>query len=112
METKMMMLPAAYCVMTEEEMTYTEGGATMGQAICALFIGPYAWYKACEGIRDYRKKNPKNWTSTGMDALSNYMDKSTANTLFGIGCAYSFVAFNVVTGGIALIPTALIIFGK
>ena len=26
-----MMLPASYCVMNEEEMTYTAGGATMVQ---------------------------------------------------------------------------------
>ena len=35
MEAKMMM-PANYCVMSEEEMTYTEGGATAVQAFCAF----------------------------------------------------------------------------
>ena len=37
MEAKMMM-PANYCVMSEEEMTYTEGGATAVQAFCAWFV--------------------------------------------------------------------------
>ena len=108
---KKLMLPANYNVMNEEEMTYTEGGATMGQALLAFFIGPYAWYKACEGIRDYRNEHPKDWIETGLDALSKDMEKSTANTLFDISCAYSFVAVNVLTGGLALIPTAIIIWG-
>ena len=30
-----MMLPASYCVMNEEEMTYTTGGASAIQAIAA-----------------------------------------------------------------------------
>ena len=44
MEAKMMM-PANYCVMSEEEMTYTEGGATAVQAFCAWFVPFYGWYK-------------------------------------------------------------------
>ena len=43
MEAKMMM-PANYCVMSEEEMTYTEGGATAVQAFCAWFVPFYGWY--------------------------------------------------------------------
>lgn len=41
MEAKMMM-PANYCVMSEEEMTYTEGGATAVQAFCAL-VCSFLW---------------------------------------------------------------------
>ena len=37
METTMM-YPVAYCVMTEEEMTYTEGGANLLQAVCAVAV--------------------------------------------------------------------------
>ena len=36
MENKMMM-PASYNVLSNEEMTYTEGGATVGQALAAWF---------------------------------------------------------------------------
>ena len=36
-----MMLPASYCVMNEEEMTYTTGGASAIQAIaCLLYTSP------------------------------------------------------------------------
>ena len=37
-----MMLPASYCVMNEEEMTYTSGGARIVQA-AAVFIPIYGW---------------------------------------------------------------------
>lgn len=82
-----MMLPASYCVMNEEDMTYTAGGATMAQALCAWVIPFYGWYKGITAVRDYRKKNPDNWTETGMDALSKDMEKSTANMLYDIACA-------------------------
>ena len=53
-----MMLPASYCVMNEEEMTYTTGGASAIQAIAAWVFPPYAWLAGVTAIRDYRKKNP------------------------------------------------------
>lgn len=39
-----MMLPASYCVMNEEEMTYTSGGANIVQAAAAVFIPFYGWF--------------------------------------------------------------------
>ena len=36
---KTMMLPAMYNVLSQEEMTYTEGGATMTQALLAALRG-------------------------------------------------------------------------
>ncbi len=86
-----MMLPASYCVMNEEEMTYTSGGATTVQAICAWFLPFYGWYKGITAVRDYRKKNPDNWTSKGLDDLSKHMDKSAANMFYDVGCALSVV---------------------
>lgn len=106
-----MMLPASYCVMNEEEMTYTSGGATVGQAVLACIVWPYAWFKGCMAIREYRQKDPDNWMNSGMDALAKDMEKSVPNAVFDIACAYSFVAVNVGTLGVGLIPTALIIFG-
>ena len=50
---KTMMLPAMYNVLSQEEMTYTEGGATMTQALLAALLPPYGWYKASTEIRDY-----------------------------------------------------------
>ena len=37
---KTMMLPAMYNVLSQEEMTYTEGGATMTQALLAALLPP------------------------------------------------------------------------
>lgn len=86
-----MMLPASYCVMNEEEMTYTAGGATMVQALCAWVVPFYGWYKGITAVRDYRKAHPDNWTETGMDALSKDMEKSTANMLYDLGCSLCVV---------------------
>ena len=57
---KTMMLPAMYNVLSQDEMTYTEGGATATQAILAALLPPYGWYKASTEIRDYRKKEPQH----------------------------------------------------
>lgn len=86
-----MMLPASYCVMNEEEMTYTSGGANIVQAAAAVFIPIYGWIAGVSGIRDYRKAHPDNWTETGMDALSKDMEKSTANMLYDLGCSLCVV---------------------
>ena len=73
---------------------------------------PYGWFKACTEIRDYRKQHPNDWIDTGLDNMTKKMDASTANTLYGIGCAYNFVALNIATSGVGLIPAAYIIFKK
>lgn len=86
-----MMLPASYCVMNEEEMTYTSGGANIVQAAAAVFIPIYGWIAGVSGIRDYRKAHPDNWTDTGLDALSKDMEKSTANMLYDLGCSLCVV---------------------
>lgn len=107
MEAKMMM-PANYCVMSEEEMTYTEGGATAVQAFCAWFVPFYGWYKGITAVRDYRKENPKTWTKTGMDALDAHMAKSTVNALYDIACAFSVVSSSL--SGVGLIINAVVVF--
>ena len=101
---KTMMLPAMYNVLSQEEMTYTEGGATMTQALLAALIPPYGWYKASTEIRDYRKKNPNTCVAG--------CEKSVTNAIYGIGCAYNFVTLNIATSGLGLIPAAYIIFKK
>ena len=40
---KTMMLPAMYNVLSQEEMTYTEGGATMTQALLAKRTPTPGW---------------------------------------------------------------------
>lgn len=107
MEAKMMM-PANCCVMSEEEMTYTEGGATAVQAFCAWFVPFYGWYKGITAVRDYRQKNPKTWTKTGMDALDAHMAKSTANAIYDIGCSICVVSSCL--SGVGLIINALVVY--
>ena len=105
---KTMMLPAMYNVLSMDEMTYTSGGATATQAILAALLPPYGWYKASTEIRDYRKKNPNTWLDTGLDAFVAGCEKSVTNAIYGIGCAYNFVAMNIATSGIGLIPGAML----
>ena len=102
-----MMMPAYYNVLSTEEMTYTEGGATMVQAACAWFLPFYGWFKGITAVRDYRKKNPDNWLETGLDYFAKDCGKSVANLIFNISCAYSFTVISAATLGI---PSALIIF--
>lgn len=109
METAMMM-PASYNVLSCEEMTYTEGGATATQALLAFFVGPYAWYKANTAIRDYRRENPKDWVNTGMDHFMADSEKSLTNAIYNFSCAFSFLYINLGTAGLGFIPSALIIF--
>ena len=104
---KTMMLPAMYNVLSQEEMTYTEGGATMTQALLAALIPPYGWYKASTEIRDYRKKNPDTWTQDGLDYFANDMGKSVSNFLYDLACA-SWVLGTSATG-IGLVINAAII---
>ena len=61
--------PAAYNVLSCEEMTYTEGGVGVVEAAMAWFP-LYGWYKAVSAIHDYRKANiNSNWVENGMNAL-------------------------------------------
>lgn len=101
-----MMMPAYYNVLSTEEMTYTEGGATATQALCAWFLPFYGWFKGSVAIRDYRRKNPNTWMETGMDALSKDMEKSTTNLLYDVACTISVLG--VCSSGLGIIPTALI----
>ena len=103
-----MMMPAYYNVLSTEEMTYTEGGATATQALCAWFLPFYGWFKGSVAIRDYRRKNPDTWMETGMDALSKDMEKSTTNLLYDVACTISVLG--VCSSGLGIIPTALIAF--
>ena len=58
--------PAAYNVLSCEEMTYTEGGVGVVEAAMAWFP-LYGWYKAVSAIHDYRKANiNSNWVENGM----------------------------------------------
>ena len=83
MENKIMM-PASYNVLSCEEMTYTEGGATFTEALLN-WIPPIGWYICFTSIRHYRKSHPNDWLDTGLDALSRDMDSSAQNMLRDLG---------------------------
>ena len=102
-----MMMPAYYNVLSTEEMTYTEGGATMVQAACAWFLPFYGWFKGVTAMRDYRRKNPTTWTEKGLDALAADMEKSTANALRDIACTAYMIGTSAT--GVGLIINAAII---
>ena len=102
--------PAAYHVLSCDEMTYTEGGVGVVQAVMAWFP-LYGWYKAVSTIHDYRKANiNSNWVENGMNALAVHAEKSSLNAIHDIGCGFWFAASCVSI--IGLVPNALIIFGK
>ncbi len=101
-----MMMPAYYNVLSTEEMTYTEGGATMGEAVLN-WIPPIGWYLGVMAIRDYRKKNPNSWIETGLDALANDMNKSSENLIRDAGRAFWFVGSCAT--GVGLIINAAVI---
>lgn len=101
-------MPAVYNVMEQEEMTYTTGGATALQAVCAWFLPFYGWYKGITAVRDYRKANPDTWLETGLDAYTAHMETSTVNMLYDIACGISVVSSCMSI--VWLIPNALIVF--
>ena len=107
MENKIMM-PASYNVLSCEEMTYTEGGATFTEALLN-WIPPIGWYMGVTAMRNYRKSHPNDWLDTGLDALSQDMEKSTANMLYDIACSVCVVSS--CASIVWLIPNALIVFG-
>ena len=104
-----MMMPAYYNVLSTEEMTYTEGGATatMSEALLCWLIPPYGWFKGVTAVRDYRRKNPNTWMEKGLDALATDMEKSTANTIRDLACAAWFVTSTA--SGVGLVINAAII---
>lgn len=83
MENKIMM-PASYNVLSCEEMTYTEGGATFTEALLN-WIPPIGWYMGVTAMRSYRKSHPNDWLDTGLDALSRDMNSSAQNMLRDLG---------------------------
>lgn len=99
MEKKMMM-PANYNVMTEEEMTYTEGGAAAdillgtanlvagvaGIAVAGLYL--YNYYKGMVAARNYVAAHKGEETGKmlegGINTYVNYMQKDITSAVKGI----------------------------
>ena len=87
--TKNLNLPASYAAMTEEEMTYTQGGGAFGAAatvVGAVVLGSsYLWgigqAKDWLSVSSNRKGNLFTVLGRASDALSNDMSKSPSNFL-------------------------------
>ena len=102
-----MKMPTYYNVMSEEEMTYTEGGATLGEAIMN-WIPPIGWYMGIMAVRDYRRANPKTWLESGLDAISRDMDKGAENVIRDLG-RIVWVGASCATGVGLIINAALVL---
>ena len=77
MENKIMM-PASYNVLSCEEMTYTEGGATFTEALLN-WIPPIGWYMGVTAMRNYRKSHPNDWLGTCREARKKDHDNWVSN---------------------------------
>lgn len=108
MEKKIMM-PANYNAMSEEEMTYTQGGA-LGDfiwpvvwaseiAVSCLYVYNYA--KGMIATRDYIKAHKGEDTSTlidgGLNTYANYVQSSPINAVKGIAAGFASVSFLPIT---------------
>ena len=102
--------PAAYNVLSCEEMTYTEGGVGVVEAAMAWFP-LYGWYKAVSAIHDYRKANMICILVVNvMYAVVVNDEISPTNTIYDIGCSFWFIGSCATI--IGLVPNALLIFGN
>lgn len=94
MEQKLMM-PASYNVMSEEEMTYTEGGATTLQAVCAWLLPGYGYFRLQSDARAECQANPNGWLERLIDKKVADSKESAVNAIYNIGCA-AWTAFAMV----------------
>lgn len=111
-----LMMPAAYNVMSEEEMAYTEGGSAQDTAALIYYssravlgivvFADYVWgvVTARNWISANKKKQPDvgSLLDKGVKDLSEYMGKSLGNALVG-----GLTAINVATQ-VALWPVTAI----
>ena len=87
MENKIMM-PASYNVMSQEEMTYTDGGATALQAVLACLVPNYGYFHGITAAREYYKQDKDNWASNGWNAMVADSKKSVSNFFYNAGCTF------------------------
>ena len=100
-------MPSCYNILSPDEISYIEGGATKIQAFCAWFAPFYGWYKGVIAIRNYRDANRYDWLTTGLDALADDMEKSPENLYYDLGCSFHVLGTSVT--GIGLLVNLAII---
>ena len=94
MENKMMM-PASYNVLSNEEMTYTEGGATVGQAVAAWLWPGYATVIGINTCREARKKDHDNWVSNVWSDIKADCKGNVTNGFYYAGIIVNNAVFTI-----------------
>ena len=84
---KTMMMPASYNVMSNEEMTYTAGGATTLEAVCAVLVPGYANFRLISDARAERQKNPNGWLTTVINDRIADAQQNTTNAVYQVATA-------------------------
>ena len=109
MENKIMM-PASYNVLSCEEMTYTEGGATVGQALAAWFWPGYATVIGINTCREARKKDHDNWASNVWSDIKADCKGNVTNTFYPAGMIFWNAASTISSFGISAVMSLGIIY--
>lgn len=103
MEKKLMM-PANYNVMTEEEMTYTEGGSIGGTVVALAYAGISIYNEiwAAKNIKSFvnkhKNQNASNTINAAVNEFSAYINKDLQSAVIGIYSAWNQLAWWPVTG--------------
>lgn len=106
MEKKMMM-PANYNVMSEEEMTYTEGGALpwglqVATSLIYTGISIYNEVWAAKNIKNFLNAHKGQDTSTtltaGVNEFKNYINKDIQSAVIGVYSVWNQLAWWPITG--------------
>ena len=100
MENKIMM-PASYNVLSCEEMTYTEGGATVGQAVAAWLWPGYATVIGINTCREARKKDHDNWVSNVWSDIKADCKGNVTNTFYHAGMIFWNAASTISSFGLS-----------
>ena len=102
MENKIMM-PASYNVLSCEEMTYTEGGATVGQAVAAWLWPGYATVIGINTCREARKKDHDNWVSNVWSDIKADCKGNVTNTFYHAGMIFWNAASTISSFGLSAV---------
>ena len=98
MENKIMM-PASYNVMSEEEMTYTEGGANTLQAVCAWLLPGYGTFRLVSDARAECQANQDGWLDRLAAKISADSKQSVVNAIYNAGCVTWTAASIILSAG-------------
>ena len=102
--------PASYNVLSCEEMTYTEGGATVGQAVAAWLWPGYATVIGINTCREARKKDHDNWVSNVWSDIKADCKGNVTNTFYHAGMIFWNAASTISSFGLSAVMSLGIIY--